>query len=122
MFYEAELDFLRDIFTKCHIRTFIFDFSNIPYDEIDTGFRKFLNIDVNYENEHKKILESIKENTIFEYKDLFGCHYMFMLLPESENKVLLIGPYLNDVPSRKQILEQAESIGIPPSLNKVIVN
>ena len=122
MFYEAELDFLRAVFTKCHIRTFVFDYDNVPYDEIDTGFRNFLNIDVNYENEHKKILESIKENTIFEYKDLFGCHFMFMLLPESENKVLLIGPYLNDVPSRKQILEQAESIGIPPSLFKDLEN
>ena len=122
MFYEAELDFLRAVFTKCHIRTFVFDYDNVPYDEIDTGFRKFLNISVDFEKEHKNILSSVEKNTIFELKDVFDCSYMFMLLPETEKTVLLIGPYTSEVPSRKQILEKAEALGISPSFFKDFEN
>ncbi len=122
MFYEAELDFLRTVFTKCHIKTFIFSSDNVPYDEIDTGFRKFLNISVDFENIHKSVIKSVKENTIFEFKDIFGCFYLFMLLPDSDKKILLIGPFIHEVPTRKQIMEQAETLGIGPSLFKDLEN
>ncbi|MBQ2794733.1 MAG: helix-turn-helix transcriptional regulator [Oscillospiraceae bacterium] len=122
MFYEAELRFLRSVFKKCHIKTLLFDYENIPYDEIDTGFRKFLNISPDFENIHKKILTSVEENTIFEYKDIFSCAYMFMLLPDSEKQILLIGPFVAEVPSRKQILETAEKLAISPASFKDLEN
>ncbi len=122
MFYEAELQFLRSVFKKCHIRTFVFSSDDVPYEEIDTGFSKLLNISTDFEKSQKEIVNVIKENTVFEFKDIFSCSYMFMLLPESDKQVLLIGPYIENIPTRKQILETAEKLQIPPSSFKYLEN
>ncbi|MBR3953797.1 MAG: helix-turn-helix transcriptional regulator [Oscillospiraceae bacterium] len=116
MFYDAELQFLRNVFKKCHVQTLLFSSDNIPYDRIDKGFRKFIDFGTDYEEAHKKILSSLEQNTIFEYKDIFSCSYMFMLLPEEDDLALLIGPYILEVPTRKQILEHAEKMNLPPSM------
>ena len=122
MFYEAELDFLRSVFIKCHVRSFVFTLDNVPYDELDSGFKKLLNISTDYEKTQKQILTSLESNVIFEYKDVFGASYMFMLLPDSNDKILLIGPFIYEVPTRKQIMEKAEFLGISPSLFKELEN
>ena len=116
MFYDAELQFLRNVFKKCHVQTLLFSSDNIPYDRIDKGFRKFMDFGTDFEEAHKKILSSLEQNTIFEYKDVFSCSYMFMLLPEEDDLALLIGPYILEVPTRKQILEHAEKMNLPPSM------
>ena len=118
MFYEAELQFLRSVFKKCHVRTFVFQYDDVPYEHIDTGFRKLLNISVDFEKSQKEILESIEEKTVYSFKDVFSCSYLFMLLPESDKNILLIGPYVEEVPSRKSILEISEKLEIPPSSYK----
>ena len=84
MFYKAELQFLRSVFKKCHIRTFTFDVDEVPYEMIDTGAFDIFGIGVDFEKERKRILGVAEENTIFEYTDFFGRSYMFMLLPETE--------------------------------------
>ncbi len=116
MFYDAELQFLRDVFKKCHVQTLTFSSDNVPYERIDNGFREFINFGADFEEAQKRVLLSIEENTVFEYKDIFSCSYMFMILPDTESTILLIGPYISEVPTRKQIFEQAEKLNIPPSL------
>ena len=115
MFYKAELQFLRSVFKKCHIRTFTFDVDEVPYEMIDIGAFDIFGIGMDFEKERKRILGIAEENTIFEYTDFFGRSYMFMLLPETEKEVLLIGPYVSEVPARKEIMEKAEKLEIPPS-------
>ncbi len=115
MFYKAELQFLRSVFKKCHIRTFTFNVDEVPYEMIDTVAFDIFGIGMDFEKERKRILGVAKENTIFEYTDFFGRSYMFMLLPETEKEVLLIGPYVSEVPSRKEIMEKAEKLEISPS-------
>lgn len=122
MFYEAELQFLRSVFKKCHVRTFVFPYGDVPYEDIDTGFRKLLNISLDFEKSQKEILESIEEKTVYSFKDVFSCSYLFMLLPESDKNILLIGPYVEEVPSRKNILEISEKLQIPPSSYKDLEN
>ena len=122
MFYEAELRFLRSVFEKCHVRTFVFGSDNVPYEEIDTGFRQFINISVDFEKSQKAVLESIEENTIFEFKDILGCSYIFMLLPDTDKEVFLIGPFMDEEPSRKHILEISEKLQLPPSSYKSLEN
>lgn len=115
MFYKAELQFLRSVFKKCHIRTFTFNIGEVPYEMIDTGVFDVFGISADFEKERKRILGIAEENTIFEYTDFLGRSYMFMLLPETEKEVLLIGPYVSEVPARKEIIEKAEKIEVPPS-------
>ncbi|MBQ7874599.1 MAG: helix-turn-helix transcriptional regulator [Oscillospiraceae bacterium] len=123
MFYDAELSFLQAVFKKCHVNTFLIDPENVPYDLIDKGFRKLISFSEDFERINKNIIKRIDENTIFEFKDVFGCSYMFMLLPNLElQRILLIGPYVSEVPTRKQILENAEKLGVPPSMLKDLEN
>lgn len=116
MFYDAELRFLRSVFTKCQIKNSVFHPDNIPYDEIDIGFLDFLSIDANLENAVNTVLNIVEDNVIFEYKDIFDTNFLFMVLPDSGGMVLVLGPFNNKAPSSKEILEKAESLGIPPSL------
>lgn len=122
MFYEAELRFLRSVLEKCHIRTFVFSYDDVPFKDIDTGFRKLLNITVDFEKRQKEILDSIDEKTVFVYKDIFECSYMFMILPDTEKEVFLIGPYISEEPSHKYILEISEKLQLPPSSYKDLEN
>lgn len=123
MFYDAELSFLQAVFKKCHVQTFLLDPKNVPYDQIDKGFRKFLNFSEDFKKINKNIITGIEENTIYEFKDVFNCSYLFMLLPDLEKQsVLLVGPYVSEVPTRKTILENAERLGIPPSMLKDLEN
>ena len=115
MFYKAELQFLRSVFKKCHIITFTFDVDDVPYEMIDTGTLDLFGIEPDFEKERSRILGIVEENTIFECTDFLGRSYMFMLLPETEKEVLLIGPYVSEVPKRKEIIEKAEKLEIPPS-------
>ena len=115
MFYKAELQFLRSVFKKCHIKTFTFNADEIPYEMIDVEFYKIFGIKVDFEKEQVRLLSFIEDNTIFEYCDFLGRSYMFMHLPETEKEVLLIGPYVAEVPTRKEIMEKAEKLEISPS-------
>ncbi|MBR5310981.1 MAG: AraC family transcriptional regulator [Oscillospiraceae bacterium] len=115
MFYKAELQFIRSVFKKCHIRTFTFNIDEIPYEMLDTGITGVLNIYIDFEKERKRLLDSVEKNTIFEYTDIFGCSYMFMLLPETEKEIFLIGPYVSELPERKDIMEIAEKLNITPT-------
>ena len=112
MFYKAELQFIRSVFKKCHIRTFTFNIDEIPYEMLDTGITGVLNIYIDFEKERKRLLDSVEKNTIFEYTDIFGCSYMFMLLPETEKEIFLIGPYVSELPERKDIMEIAEKLNL----------
>ncbi len=116
MFYKAELQFLRAVFKKCHIKTFTFSMDDVPYEMIDIRAFNIFGIEANFEKERERIVSSVEENTIFEYTDFFGHSYMFMILPETEKEILLIGPYISEVPTRKEIMEKAEKLEIAPSL------
>ncbi len=116
MFYKAELQFLRSVFKKCHIKTFTFGINEVPYEMIDKGAFDIFGIKADFENERERIIGFVEENTIFEYTDFFGQTYMFMILPETEKEILLIGPYVSEVLTRKEIIEKAEKLEIPPSL------
>ncbi|MBR5872771.1 MAG: helix-turn-helix transcriptional regulator [Oscillospiraceae bacterium] len=115
MFYKAELQFLRSVFKKCHIRTFTFNVDEVPYEMIDTGAFDVFGISADFEKERERVFQIVEKNTIFEYTDFFGRSYMFMLLPETEKEVLLIGPYVSEIPTRKEIIERAEKLKISPS-------
>ena len=113
MFYDSELLFLRSVFEKCHVRTFVFNAENPPYEEFAYGLKKIFNTVPDFEKIHQRLSSSVHENAIFEYKDIFSCSYLFLILPETENEVFLVGPYVSEIPSRKQILEIAEKLDMP---------
>ena len=120
MFYDSELHFLRSVFEKCHVRTFVFNGNNPPYEKFSYGINKIFNAVPDFKKIHQNLASSVHKNAIFEYKDIFSCSYLFLLLPETDNEVLLIGPYVSEIPSRKQILEIAEKLSLSPSFLKTL--
>ncbi len=123
MFYDSELSFLQAVFKKCHVQTFLLDPENVPFDQIDKGFRKLLSISDDFESINKNIIDHINGNAVFEFKDIFNCSYIFLLLPDTEKDVvLLLGPYVSETPTRKQVMENAERLGIPPSMIRDLEN
>ena len=57
--------------------------------------------------------EKLKENIIYRITDIFGCCYIFMILPDTEEKSALIaGPYINSEITHQQLIETAKNYGL----------
>lgn len=115
MLYSAELDFLRRILHNYHIDTNIVTENEPLPPGIDKGLREFLNLSHNYER-FFDLFEIMKPNTIYKVTDSFMCHYIFILLPQEENTVLITGPYLHTELTKEIILEKAEELSVPAQL------
>jgi len=92
VFYEKELDFLIKIFKKAGISINVTDPESTAYSEI---------------------ISKSKNNVLYKMTDMFMCNYMYLLLPEyDDKKCLLIGPYKTEELEIESIMEIAENIGL----------
>ena len=116
MFYQAELNFLCNTLAKCRIKTTFIN-PHIQIDEkTDIGLKTML---LSVEKEDRSFYDfvnPIEEATIYKLTDHFSATYLFFLLPnKGVENLMLIGPYLTNIPSTEQIMEWAEKNGISPS-------
>ena len=89
MFYSAELEFLRRVLYNFHIDTCIITEGEPVPADIDKGLREFLELHDNY----IKLFDLcgiLKPNVLYTLTDIFSCRYVFLLLPETEKKQVLI--------------------------------
>ncbi len=101
MFYEKELDFLINIFTKC----------GLPAETHKSGESQLEGAGEIF----RGMAGHLKGRTLYKMTDVFRCNYMFFQLPETEEEqVLLIGPYITEEYKQEAILEQAEALGVEP--------
>lgn len=115
MFYSAELDYFRLVLKNLHIHSSIVVEGQSSDDEIDIGLRDFLEMTENYNQLFDEPWKNIKENTIYKLIDIFNCCYIFMLLPETEKKsVLIAGPYTNKEITYQNLVQIAEKHSVPP--------
>jgi len=106
MSYEAELQFLRNAFQKCHLQTLLVDPSASPDTQIDLGLRKMLGWEDDYTQTFYKNWQQIEPNTIYKLTDQFLCSYMLLLLPEQKQAtIMVVGPYLSVDLTHQQIME-----------------
>lgn len=118
MFYEKELNFLRNTFKNCHLQTFVINPNNPVENNIDMGLRKFIGNSFDMHTFYD-FFPKVNPCTLYRVIDGFLCRYIFMLLPETEEpSVLIIGPYLLDEITREQIFEQSEKAGFSPKATK----
>lgn len=114
MFYDAELLFLKDILSKYHLHTSIINpkdnVSNITHNSFN-GFFYHVGDSVTF----NELFPDIKENTIYKFTDMLMCSYYFLLLPQTDEPLVLsIGPYLKQEISRTALLERAETLNLDP--------
>ncbi len=113
MFYNSQLCFLRETFAKFALQSRLITASDIP-DSAPDESAAIENASLFWMREH---LLRAQSNTFYKLSDSFGCFYIFVLLPNTEEKTyLIIGPYFSSEQSYEALLERAEQVGIPPKL------
>lgn len=120
MFYENELRFLRDIFKKCRVNTFVGDKGEIIA-KTDIGLKSIFGKSRSNEFLVRLFSERLETNTIYRLTDGLGLCYSYLLLtPYEKNTVLFIGPYLKSVPTKAYMLEIGEGNGISPKRQRYL--
>lgn len=118
MFYDREIDFFRSFIENCKIKTSIISDKKTP-ENLDLGIRQLLGLEHDYTNLFG--LSRLEKKTILSIQDIFSCKYFFIVLPETEEKtVLLVGPYTTRLISRDEIEEKALSYSLSASAVKNI--
>lgn len=116
MYFSSELRLLRNTFEKCGIKTVLTEKSklvehialNLPFEMSDVFSAQ-------------EVLMDIKPATVYHHTDLFFCRYIFFLLP-SEEKILLLGPFVEDFPSSESIVEKLEEFSLNVQSKKQLEN
>ena len=116
MEYEKELNFIRDLLRKNHVRATLLS----PNDNVDAMLETSL---LSITGTHhgvgftiQRTFGAIASNTKYNLVNEFRLKYVFMRLPiTSERNLLFIGPYLPAPMSAREILEIGEALKLPPS-------
>lgn len=115
MSYQPTLNLTRSILKNFHIDSYV-----MPQDQndkyIDGGLRAYFNLQEDYNNLFVNPNFDIKHNTIYNVTDIFMCNYIFMRLPDEEQKMLIIGPYTNFEITKDLLLEAGDIYGLSPQL------
>ena len=114
MAHEPQLQMLMATFQKCHIQTLLLDPDQPVNPRADMGLRVLLGA-AREECTFRELMPAMEERTVYRLTDSFLCSYVLLRLPDREREeVLLIGPYLSEELPHRQVLEQAESLGLDP--------
>lgn len=114
MFYDAELDFLKNILNKYHLQTLTINTADDISLVTNTILGSFLK-DSKKPIIFDELFPDIKENTIYKFTDALMCNYYIWLLPDTDERTaFVVGPYLKTDISSVQIMENAESFNLDP--------
>lgn len=114
MFYDAELDFLKNILNKYHLQTLTINTADDISLVTNTILGSFLK-DSKKPIIFDELFPDMKENTIYKFSDALMCNYYIWLLPDTDERTaFVVGPYLKTDISSVQIMENAESVNLDP--------
>lgn len=94
MICSSEFNFAAKLLQKYHLNIHLYKFP-LTEDVIpDLGLRQMINPDIDYKDILSSFPEHFRPNTLYKTQDLFFCHYLFFLMPDTEEKTFAaIGPY-----------------------------
>lgn len=121
MFYDEQLEFIRDVFKKCRVHTAIVSKGEIGEAVKDFRLEPIFGEMPLGEHNLDRIFSEMSARTVYRFKDSFGFCYIYFLLPSADKTtILLVGPYLNTSPSAEQLMEIGEKNGISPKQQKYL--
>ncbi len=121
MNYTKELEFFQKILENYRINSCIITDGDTSYRMADRGLRDSIGLNEDYDQLFCTRHETLKENTIFILTDSFNCNYIFILLPETDNKKTFIaGPYIDREFTQKMLIDAANQYDISTSLRNQI--
>lgn len=114
MEYEAQLSFLRELLKGMNISSCVLDRPGdaIP-PQIDLRLRAELFGLDNYAAFLQNSMSQALDNTLYRFRDEYGCTYIFLRLPERE-RYFFIGPYLLSLPTEPWLAEKIAALSLPP--------
>ena len=113
MQHERELDFFISICESWKIQAKIITENNLP-DKLDLGIREILGTQKDYTDLFD--ISKLKNNFVVFRYDIFDCRYIFIPLPDTDIKtVLVVGPYVCSLTSREDIEKKAVTLSLSPS-------
>lgn len=107
MFYQKELDFIRNVFHKSHIDTLLVQKGISPENENS-------NIDLFDDGKaFNRILPDLAPKKVYKLQDAFNRCFRILLLPDTDVPTLFcVGPYLHKSVDHEEVLEIAEKTGV----------
>lgn len=115
MLYERELQFLREALKKSHVSSYIVSPKETLAKALNGEMLPLFALSPDANTPISLIPETLEDKTVYKFTDHFYLTYIFMLLPERNDKNLfLIGPYSSVHTKRSQVLEIAEKYGVAP--------
>ena len=112
--YSNELSFLQKIFSNMRLNSYMYHLGDPISPTIDMSLRKTLGIANKSNVEWQAFIKRImKPNTIIYLTDEFFCQYIAILLPEQENTIFTVGPYITKEISIDEFLAIMEQKSIP---------
>lgn len=116
MDYQAELDFMIRALRRLRLQVHLLK-AGESLEVLDFGFRAMLGMQEDYENAASVFSRWSNQKTVYKVLDQFMCSFIYFLLPGTAPiTAMVIGPYLTVDPSREQIMEKMEQLGIPMRL------
>lgn len=116
MFYDSELRFICDVFSKKHIKI-----SVLPQSEaaLINSIRDGLINDSVDTDGLRALFCDMKPRTLYKIKDNFHRCFLCLLLPENDSyRTMLIGPYLSEPILQDTLFMLGEENNIPPQKQK----
>ena len=119
MHYQSDLSFLLDVFEKRGIAVSVAEADTCISKLVDYGADQLLGLVEFRETKLAEYICELSENTLYKLKVKLGIEYMYLLLPKSEGKILMIGPYSEKQHTSQSALELAERQRIDPKYHKL---
>lgn len=121
--YQAELNLFQTILSQFHLKIAVLPASSNIISATDLGLREKIYAGSFPDNIEAKFVNSLKDKIIYKITDEFSCAFVFMLLPEYEEKtVLVVGPYLTDEKDLSWIDRLIDEKGIDKQWTPVLEN
>lgn len=117
----AELGLMRATLNKCRVPTQLLQVGEALEAKLDGGLRNLLGFEGHVLSSALSAGGSLVPTTVYRFSDVFGCHYQYLLLPETEvDTLLVIGPYLTSFLTREEVLEMAGRLSLSAEKGKVL--
>lgn len=117
MFYDSELFFFQTILKNYRLTYYLLPVQSDSLPKLDLGLRELLGMQQDYQKLLDFFKFKIASNRIYKFTDSFFCNYIFLLLPDSQPAtVMLIGPFLTQMPTKQMLLQIFERTSISPQL------
>lgn len=110
MDYEKELNLLKKALKKCHINVSVAKLTDRMDSNVDFGLRLLMDLKEEYNKTFSEIFGEIHKSTVYTFTDIFLCSYILFRLPEKDDRILIVGPFLKNSLSKSDLYFLCEKV------------